>query len=164
LLAKLAPAAQMILPVVILGVVAILAVWLKQEFTRTANRAKRVYMFSTAMLFVVMLINPIAGFIGYVGAHAYEYFVIVNHNLSLQYQKPGDGGGRVGEWVRSSYGRIGFFVVYLALILFIFVARSFLPVFALAFITFIVGALHFFYDGFIWKLRIPSVAKGLGAG
>jgi hypothetical protein len=30
-------------------------------------------------------------------------------------------------------------------------------------IFFTLGALHFFYDGFIWKLRNPEVARSVGA-
>ena len=29
-------------------------------------------------------------------------------------------------------------------------------------VFFTLGALHFFYDGFIWKLRNPNVAKSVG--
>ncbi len=163
MLTKLAPGAELLLPAAIVAVAGLAIVWLFQEFRRPSNSAKLLYVLSTAALFAVMLINPIAGFMGYVGAHAYEYYVIVNHNLAMQYQKPGEGGGRVGVWARGSYGRIGFFAVYASLILMVFVLRSFLPAFWIFFIAFMIGGLHFFYDGFIWKLRIPSVAKGLGA-
>mgnify|MGYP003329346970 CR=1 FL=1 len=57
--------------------VVLTARWLRDELHRgaAANPAKRLYVAATAALFVTILVNPIAGFLGYVGAHAVEYFI-----------------------------------------------------------------------------------------
>ena len=47
---------------------------------------------STAALFGVILVDPVAGFVGYVGAHAVEYFVIVHRSLGDRWAAPGSGG------------------------------------------------------------------------
>ena len=164
LLTSLRPMAELALPAVMLAAGVLMFMWLREETRRQANRAKHLYLVSMLALFALMLIDPIAGFIGYVGSHAVEYFIIVNHNLSLQYQQPGHGGGTVGRLVRAPAGRVGFFLLYLlsiaALLAFL---QLFTSRYILAFTFFVIGALHFFYDGFIWKLRKPAVARSLGA-
>ena len=82
-----------------------------------------------------------AGLAGYAGAHAVEYFFIVDHRLGAD---------------RSTRSRQTFFLVYLSVFgaLYLFV-RSMTPptVFTSAVLFF--GGLHFLFDGFIWKRR-PS--------
>jgi hypothetical protein len=156
-------AAALVAPVVLLS--AVFAVrWIAGEYARArrgeANPAKWVYVGSTAVLFAWMLVDPVAGFIAYVGAHAIEYFVIVNHSLGTRYA---DGsGGPLGTAVRSPHGRTKFFAGYgLALIaLIVLLARTGSPN-AYGFAVLWFGGLHVFYDGFIWKLRRPAVARGL---
>jgi hypothetical protein len=107
-----------------------------------------------------MLVDPVSGFIAYVGAHAIEYFVIVNHSLGSRYV---DGsGGPLGATVRSSHGRTKFFAGYAAAIvlLIVMLERTGNPD-AYGFAVLFLGGLHVFYDGFIWKLRRPAVARGL---
>ena len=107
-----------------------------------------------------MLVDPVAGFIGYVGAHAVEYFVIVHHSLGTRYT---DGsGGALGAAVRTSHGRTKFFIAYAAAIalLVALLGRTGNQA-AYGFAVLFLGGLHVFYDGFIWKLRRPAVARGL---
>ncbi len=42
----------------------------------------------------------------------------------------------------------------------IFVLRSYTSYEVYAFVFLTLGALHLFYDGLIWKLRRPEVARG----
>lgn len=45
----------------------------------TANRTKQLYVVSTAVMFAfAVLVDPVAGLAGYAGAHAVEYFFIVD--------------------------------------------------------------------------------------
>jgi hypothetical protein len=142
--------------------------WIVAEARRgpDANPAKWLYVATTALLFVVILIDPIAGLMGYVGAHAIEYFVIVHQSLGRRYgDQPEPGSGRpapIGRAVRARPGRLGFFIAYLGLIVGVVTMLEWYgsrPVYLVVFFT--LGGLHVFYDGFIWKLRRPAVARSL---
>jgi hypothetical protein len=154
--------AALVMPVVLLS--AVLATrWLTGEYTRArrgeANPAKWIYVGSTGALFAWMLVDPVSGFMAYVGAHAVEYFVIVNHSLGTRYA---DGsGGTLGVAVRRAHGRTKFFAGYAAALalLVVLLHRTGNPD-AYGFAVLFLGGLHVFYDGFIWKLRRPAVARG----
>lgn len=163
LLAHFGSVAEQILPFAMAAVILIAFKWLFEERQRTCNMAKHLYLVSTAALFAAMLIHPIAGYIGYVGSHALEYFIIVNRSLKSQYCHSGDAGGPLGQSVRR-YGRLGFFGIYLAVIATVaWLLETKASWFAYSMVFFTTGALHFFYDSFIWKLRQPKVARSLGA-
>jgi hypothetical protein len=155
--------AALVTPVLVLSV-ALAVRWIAEERSRArrgeANPAKWLYLASTAVLFSWMLVDPVSGFIAYVGAHAIEYFVIVNHSLGTRYD---DGsGGPLGAAVRSAHGRTKFFAGYAAaLVLLIVVLGRSGNTDAYGFAVLWLGGLHVFYDGFIWKLRRPAVARGL---
>ncbi|HVN51795.1 MAG TPA: hypothetical protein VMT43_10205 [Acidimicrobiales bacterium] len=163
------PAGFLVLPALAVAAGVALA-WLAAERRRgaAANPAKWIYVASTAALFGVILIDPIAGLMGFVGAHSLEYFVIVHQSLGTRYRDGADPGSAparspLGRAVRAPTGRLGFLAAYLALILSIVAllewrgsADAYLVVF------FTLGGLHVFYDGFIWKLRRPAVARSLG--
>jgi hypothetical protein len=119
------------------------------------------YVASTAVLFAVMIFDPIAGLVAYVASHAVEYFVIVHRSLT----------GRVGRNDTSPVARASatpprrvlLYSGYLGAI-WAFAAITYnlrggdVYRFALLFL----GGLHILYDGFIWKLRRPAVAASLG--
>jgi hypothetical protein len=152
-----------ILPFALATVILIAFKWLLEERSHSCNRAKYLYLASTAALFAAILVHPLAGYIGYVGSHALEYFILVNRSLENGYCRSREGGGALGMAVRWC-GRLGFFGIYLASIaVVVWLLETKASVFAYSMVFFTVGALHFFYDGFIWKLRQPKVAKSLGA-
>jgi hypothetical protein len=160
-------AAWLVVPVVLV-VAVLVARWLRDEVQavrggRDVNPAKWIYLGSTAALFGLVLVDPIAGVIGYVGAHAVEYFVIVHQSLGRRYGDAATGGhSPLARAVRARTGRIGFFAVYIGVIIGIvtLLQREASPVlYAVVFFT--LGGLHVFYDGFIWKLRRPKVAASL---
>jgi hypothetical protein len=163
-LATFRPAASaLLLPVVALAI-GLAVRWIAAEYDRArrgeANPAKWLYVGATAVLFVWILVDPISGFVAYVGAHAVEYFVIVHHSLGTRYA---DGsGGPLGSAIRTSHGRAKFFAGYLAAIgvLIVLLNRAPSPD-VYGFAVLFLGGLHVLYDGFIWKLRRPSVARGL---
>jgi len=164
LMTGLRPIAEFLV-VPMLGAVLLLgALWLKEELNRPVNQAKHFYLASTLGLFVVMLINPIIGFIGYVGAHAFEYFVIVNRCLEKSYIEPNNTGCALGWAANARIGRFGVLAVYLsAIAMTVFLLENFASFIVYSLVFFTLGALHFFYDGFIWKLRNPAVAQSVGA-
>src|SRR5581483_3360886 len=152
---------MLVVPVAVTAVV-LAARWVACERRRAgrgdANPAKWVYVGATAGLFAWMLVDPVAGFVGYVGAHAVEYFVIVHHALGSRYT---DGsGGVLGAAVRPPAGRGWFFAGYGAvLVALILVLDRFGGPEAYGFAVLLLGGLHVFYDGFIWKLRRPAGAR-----
>jgi hypothetical protein len=110
--------------------------------TGTANRAKQRYVVSTAAMFAfAVLVDPVAGLAGFAGAHAVEYFFIVDHRLAT---------------TRPSVSRWQFFAGYLvAFEIFYVVARQY-DEFYLWVVLFL-GGVHFLFDGVIWKTRAKSV-------
>ena len=159
-------AALLLVPVA--AVVAILvATWAYREWRRPQlNGAKWMYLASTAVLLSLAVVDPLAAIMGYVGAHAIEYFVIVHQSLGRRYSPtPAPGaptGGAIGRVVRARTGRIGFLVGYVGLVIAAIVALGRLqsPL-AYTVVFFTLGGMHVFYDGFIWKLRRPEVAQSL---
>jgi hypothetical protein len=123
-------------------VIALTGRWIALERARaragTANRAKQFYVASTAAMFAVaVLVDPIAGFAGFAGAHAVEYFFIVDHRLAT---------------TRPSVSRVKFFVAYLlAFEVFYQVAREHQPFYL--WVVLFLGGTHFLFDGVIWKTR-----------
>lgn len=111
-----------------------------------------------------MLVDPVAGFVGYVGAHAVEYFVIVHRSLGSRWAEPGSGGA-VGRSVRAPGGRRRFLLGYAVAMVVLVGGLRWYGSSRLHLTTILVlGGLHVLYDGFIWKLRRPSVAAGLVTG
>lgn len=124
---------------------------------------KRGYLLSTAVLFVVIMVQPIIGLLGYVGAHAVEYFVIVHQALGRRYTgATAEPGGLVGRIVRSPLRATGCVIAYVVLIGVVLIAVQFRMRADLASVILLtVGGMHVFFDGFIWKLRRPVVAKSV---
>ena len=151
----------MILPVVVALAVVVAVRWLWHEVRREsdASAAKRFYVVSTAALFVTVLVNPVAGFLGFVGAHAIEYFVVVHRSIGSKYlSADGDGGAPVGYAVRQ-FGRTGFFAIFIGIVTGILSVLDRVGgqvTYTVVILT--LGGMHVLYDGFIWKR--PSPAKG----
>jgi hypothetical protein len=162
LLTSIRPYAAALVVVAVIATVALAVAWWRQERrSAVVNPAKYLYLTSTALLFGVALVDPIVGFLAYVGSHAVEYLVIVHGHLGRRYRGDGaDAGGTLGAVVRSPVGRSGFMTAYLLVAVGTFAvlkANSSTFTYTVVFLTF--GGLHVFYDGFIWKLRRPAVAR-----
>jgi hypothetical protein len=162
----------LVIPAAVAVVVIALRWWRDERARAEVNPLKWFYLASTAAIFVLILVDPLAGLMGYVGAHAVEYFVIVHQSLGRRYGRAadtGDGGAPdepdrswLGRAVRARPGRIGFLAIYVGIVIAIITglerARS--PL-AYTVVFFTLGGMHVFYDGFIWKLRRPVVADSL---
>jgi hypothetical protein len=161
LLADLQPIARILLPVVAIVAVVATVCWLGDETRRggTSSRSKHFYTASTAALFVAILVNPVVGFLGYVGSHAIEYFIIVHRSVGPKYASADvDGRAPVGYALRR-LGRAGFFVTYIGVV---FGALSMLDRYgsptSYTVVILTLGGMHVFYDGFIWKR--PAADRG----
>jgi hypothetical protein len=125
-----------------------------------ANPAKWIYLASTAALIVTLCIDPVAGFAAYVGAHAVEYFIIVRSATARR--AAGGEGGVVGAVARTRIGAGGFVALAAGVAVVPLVVLEHLSTFTIATSTYLtVGALHIAYDGLIWKMRQPAVARDL---
>ncbi len=161
LLTDLQPIARILLPLAVIAAVVLTVRWLRDETRRGGahSRAKRIYTASTAVLFLTILVNPVAGFVGYVGAHAIEYFIIVHRSVGPKYASAdADGRAPVGYAIRR-LGRTGFFAAYIATV---FGALAVLERYgsptSYTVVILTLGGMHVFYDGFIWKR--PSADRG----
>ena len=158
LLTVLRPAALGLLAVSLVGTVAVMAATVGQERRAgsRANPARWVYQASSVALLASIVVDPTAGFIAYVAAHAVEYAVIVDRTARRRY---GGGDARpsvLAAVARAPAGRVGYFVAILAAALALKTALHGAGVNA---VLYTVGALHFTYDAVIWKLRRPAVAE-----
>jgi hypothetical protein len=133
--------------------------WIRAE-RAVGNPAKWVYLAATAALIVVICIDPVAGFAAYVGAHAVEYFVIVRGAAGRR-AASGEGGA-TGRLIRTRVGASGFVALAAVGAVIPLSILEHLGTFTVATAVYLmVGALHIFYDGLIWKQRTPSVARDL---
>jgi hypothetical protein len=162
-LADLQPFARVALPIAAVVAVALTVRWIRDEAGRASGSSptKRFYVISTALLFVTILVDPVAGFLGYVGSHAIEYFIIVHRSAGPKYvSAEADGRAPIGCAIRR-LRRTGFFAVYLA---FVLGALSVLDRYgsstAYTVVVLTLGGMHVFYDGFIWK-RPAADGRGM---
>jgi hypothetical protein len=164
MLARLSGEARIALPLVILAAGYVTVRWLAAQrgdrLPGGASPGKWIYLASTAGLFALAVIDPVAGLIGFVGSHSIEYFVIVNQSVASEARHE----GTLGRVARMRHGRAAFFGLYLAAASGLFVALYWWAPPRILLVTVLtIGALHFFYDSFIWKLRKPAVAASLDA-
>jgi hypothetical protein len=157
LLTDARPVALVLLVPVAAAVVGLTAMLVRQERAAgaTANRAKWVYQASSLALIATIAVDPVAGFIAYVGAHAVEYAVVVYKTTESRYADGKDRTSPLGRAASSTWGRVT--VMATVGVAALAVADQFHGE-AAEVLVFTVGALHFLYDGFIWKLRKPAVA------
>ena len=138
--------------------------WVRAEraMGRSAARtAKWVYAAGTLGLLVAVMVDPLAGIAGYVAAHAIEYFGIVHSSLHRR-STTGDTSA-VARASATRTRRIALYSLYFGMITaLIVVTWNILGGRLYAYAIFFFGALHILYDGFVWKLRKPSVAASLG--
>jgi hypothetical protein len=190
LLTEAAPIARILLPIAAAVAIGTLVRWARAEHRNpNANPAKWFYVGSTLVMILLVAVNPLVGFIAYVGSHAAEYFLVVHHHLEGRYRprpkapepsaaESRAGGAKAAESragepvdvrtgpvaavVRSRAGRTGFIAAYLAGIgaVLVGLTTAGYPYYTL--FVLIAGGLHLFYDGLIWKLRRPDVGRGFG--
>ena len=149
----------------VVAVATVLSVWVVGAVVRqeraagqAANPAKWLYQVSSLALVAAIVVDPAAGFIAYVSAHALEYGVVVYRTAERRYAS-GEGPGAaslLGRAGRTVTGRVAFFggIVGAA-----FAVHGLVHGVAFNAVLYSVGALHFTYDAVIWKLRKPAVSR-----
>jgi hypothetical protein len=163
LLAELRPMARWLFVPVVIAVVSIGAKWYRAEraLGDRANPAKHVYLAATAALIAVVLIDPIAGFAGYVGGHALEYFVIVHRSLRTR-AAHGDVSAIATATATAGRRALTYVAYAVAIVALVWLSWDAFDGRIYRFLILFLGGLHILYDGFIWKLRRPALAASLG--
>jgi hypothetical protein len=132
--------------------------WRAERAGGTTGAPKLVYTLGTFGLLAMVMIDPLAGIAGYVAAHSIEYFGIVHSSLRTR-----TDDAPVARVSRTAGRRVLLYAAYLAVIVaLIHFTATPLHGRIYAFAVLFLGALHIFYDGFVWKLRRPAVAASLG--
>ncbi len=166
-LTKVRPYALWLLVPAVLVAFAAAAALARQEarHLQEANRAKWIYQASSLGLIASIAVDPLAGFIAYVAAHAIEYFVVVDKTMESRYQRAPrpDRPALLARLAARPASRWAFLLAFLGFF-FLLDARTSeaLPGQSYLIILYSIGILHFWYDSFIWKLRKPAVAASFG--
>jgi hypothetical protein len=148
-----------LVPSVLAVAAVVTATWARVERRRSAhNPARLVYLSSTAVLLVVLAVEPVIGFVGYVGAHAAEYLLVVRWRIGRAAERA-TVGDRVGAVARR-IGSDGTIAVYAAVVVtLIFGLRRFDGGDVAGAIALSLGGLHLLFDGFIWRSPRPAANK-----
>ena len=157
LLLDLRPAALALFAVALTATACVFIALVRQESAAgaAANPAKWTYQFASLALLASIVVDPAAGFIAYVAAHAIEYFVIVYRTVQSRYGRELDRASILGRAAHTTAGRIA---VMAAIAGAAWIVQNYTHGQVYAGVLYTVGALHFTYDSVIWKLRKPAVA------
>ena len=151
--------------VALLGFAAIALRWVMHERRAAVDRGPRwIFLASTFALLAVFVVHgPIVGYLCFGAAHAIEYVFFVHH-FGARRWGGAEAPGRERRSVAAVFlGRPWLFAPPLvgSLVFLYVVARAGRG--TEAYVAYYVGTsmLHFLYDGWIWKLRQPRVARSL---
>ncbi|HEY4222752.1 MAG TPA: hypothetical protein VGO62_15455 [Myxococcota bacterium] len=130
--------------------------WLRGELAekpRTSRLPRLLFLASTLLLLTIVILHgPVVGFLVFSIAHAVEYIAFV-HVYTGKRARSDDAPLSI-----QALGRVVPFVVVTAVLLVSFVALR--PIWSWAAVTvyyLTTSALHYLYDGLIWKIRRPEV-------
>jgi hypothetical protein len=148
-------ALALFVPVAVAAVLVALALVRQEGRGRGPNLGKWIYQSSSVALILSIAVDPAAGFVAYVAAHAVEYVIVVYRNARSR--TSGAEGERtiLGRLATTRPGRLLYVGTIMGLAA---VAHDHLTTDGYLVVLYTVGALHFTYDGVIWKLRKPAVA------
>ncbi len=159
---------QLLAIAVIVAFVIVLALWLRAQFRATPSWAalapRLSLMGSTLLMFAVFLIHgPVLGYLCFGTAHAIEYIAFVHAFGAKKFaaQRQQGAPGSVASWLMEDRMR-GLLLVGggLAALFWLVADYRKTDVYLVAYTC--TSWLHFLYDGWIWKVRRPEVAKPLG--
>jgi hypothetical protein len=148
-------ALALFVPVAILTACVTIALVRQEARTAQPNPAKWLYQAGSLGLIASIAINPAAGFVAYVAAHAVEYTIVVYRNARTRTKGPDGERTPLGRLALTRAGRFAYVAAVMGgayAVHALVVGPSYLVV------LYVIGSLHFLYDGVIWKLRRPAVA------
>lgn len=168
-LAPLATAwwAWALLAAAVAGLGWVLVRWLRHELRAPATpgqRAPRLFLMgSTLLLFAVFLIHgPVIGYLCFGTAHAIEYMAFVHHYGARKYA--GEGGRGRGPAALLGDARVAAPALMGGLLLVFWLLREQRRTEVYLVYYTATSWLHFLYDGWIWKVRRPELARTLELG
>jgi hypothetical protein len=128
----------------------------RDEWRRSAHSPARLaYLGSTALLLTVLAVEPVTGFVAYVGGHAAEYLLVARWRIDRAAERA-TKGDRVGALARR-IGSGGSLVVYAVVVIALIAGLRTVEGSDLAVVVVLtLGALHFIYDGVIWRTPRPA--------
>jgi hypothetical protein len=134
--------------------------WLRIEMASgggTARWPRWIFGLSTLALLAIFVVHgPVVGYLVFGVAHSIEYLAFVHQFGEKKYNR---GTSNVAALLVGSMRRAPLFLAPL-LLGYVFLYRH---RFALAYVTYYAttSVLHYLYDGWIWRLREPRVARPL---
>jgi hypothetical protein len=134
-------------------------VWARGEVRARprARAARYVFLGSTFALLAIFVVHgPVVGYLVFGVAHSVEYVAFVHHFGERKY---GASGGSLAARALGDIRRAPLLLAPLFLAYVLLHAHRY----SLAYITYFstTSALHYLYDGWIWRLREPKVAAPL---
>ena len=143
-------------------------IWLKHELKAKLQLQQRLprwtFLFSTFVLLGIFVWHgPLVGYLCFGVAHALEYLAFVHHFGEKKYAK-GDGSEAKPGLASRLFSKplLSAPLLILSFIALYALVRGYkgTDLYVVYYIT--TSFLHFLYDGWIWKVRKPSVAAPLG--
>ncbi len=146
---------------VALGLLALVR-WVGAERKVAPGAARGSFVLSTWALLAVFLVHgPIVGYLSFAVAHAVEYLAFVHAFARGKVRSEGGGGPGLRALAAGWPGALALVLVLGGGYLLLAPARR-LDLYLVYY--FATSLLHFLYDGWIWKVRKPQVARPLRAG
>jgi hypothetical protein len=135
------------------------AIWIRHEL-RARSLPRWSFLASILLLYVVTIVHgPVVGHLVFGTSHALEYIAFAHHFGEKKYGA--DGARRsLARALLQSVRRAPLVILGLGVLW--WVTRRYDGVPAWMAIVYGTGAMHYLYDGWIWKVRQPTVARPLG--
>ncbi|MCY1008027.1 hypothetical protein OV079_21200 [Nannocystis pusilla] len=119
-------------------------------------------MGSTLLLFAVFLVHgPVVGYLCFGTAHAVEYMAFVHHYGTKKYGR-GERRGAAARLLGDVRVAVPALFGGLLLVFWLIQEQRRSDVYLIYYTA--TSWLHFLYDGWIWKVRRPELARTLGLG
>lgn len=164
------PAILMLVGPLLLAAAAVIVAYARQEWRAArrgeADAGKWVYLAGTLTLIGSAVIDPAAGLVAYIAAHALEYAIVVARTLRSRYdRRPERAPSRtaLGTLAATPVRRAALLAAFFGVFGVVDVRlRGTLSPSVYLSAIYTVGLLHFLYDAVIWKTRRPVVAATFG--
>jgi hypothetical protein len=136
--------------------------WWTEERSRPQNPAKHWYIGSTMLMYAIAPISPMGALLGFVGSHAIEYYLVVARSLrSRTSTKPASNLARLTA-VAGPWPLVAGFALVLTVVVYGAMLSTLVDLGAVAALT--LGAMHFLFDGIIWRTGRPAMSASAFTG